>query len=222
MRLDPAKLAGTVLAVPIVNVFGFLQQSRYLPDRRDLNRSFPGSEKGSLASRLAHLFMDEIVGCCGWGIDFHAGSNDRVNLPQIRTDLDDPEALRCAEAFGAPVTVHARLRDDSLREAAGEAGAHVLVFEGGEPRRFSRRAVSVGVAGTMRVLGELEMVDADEGPPPATLRSREMRWVRASRSGLFHPAVEPGDRVREGQELVGSPTASATSSPVRRPAQEGW
>jgi predicted deacylase len=200
-RLDPRELAGAVLAVPIVNVFGFLQQSRYLPDRRDLNRSFPGTRKGSLASRLARLFMDEIVGCCGWGIDFHAGSDDRTNLPQIRTDLDDPEALRCAEAFGAPVTVHARLRDDSLREAATEAGVHVLVFEGGEPRRFSPRAVSAGVAGTMRVLGALGMVDAGGGKPPATLRSRETRWVRAARSGLFHPTVEPGDRVEAGQPL---------------------
>ena len=200
-EVDPEALAGAVIAVPIVNVFGFLQESRYLPDRRDLNRSFPGSKKGSLASRLARLFMDEIVGRCGYGIDFHAGSDDRTNLPQIRTDLDDPESRRCAEAFGAPVTVHARLRDDSLRQAASEEGVHVLLFEGGEPRRFTPDAVQAGVAGTRRVLGELGMLDADVEPAPATCFSRRTRWVRASRSGLLHLAVSLGDRVTKGQRL---------------------
>ena len=200
-EVDPETLAGAVIAVPIVNVFGFLQESRYLPDRRDLNRSFPGSKKGSLASRLARLFMDEIVGRCGYGIDFHAGSDDRTNLPQIRTDLDDPESRRCAEAFGAPVTIHARLRDDSLRQAASEEGVHVLLFEGGEPRRFTPDAVQAGVAGTLRVLGELDMLDLDAEAAPPTLFSRRTRWVRASRSGLLHSAVSLGDRVEKGQRL---------------------
>lgn len=200
-RVDPGRLAGAVIAVPIVNVFGFLQESRYLPDRRDLNRSFPGSRKGSLASRLARLFMDEIVQRCGYGIDFHAGSDDRTNLPQIRTDLDDPEALRCAEAFGAPVTVHARVRDRSLREAASEEGVHVLLFEGGEPRRFSPEAVEAGVAGTRRVLRELGMLASEVEEAPPTLFSRKTRWVRASRSGLLHLAVELGDRVAKGRRL---------------------
>ncbi len=212
--LDPEALAGAVLAVPIVNVFGFIQESRYLPDRRDLNRSFPGTKKGSLASRLARQFMDEIVGRCGYGIDFHAGSDGRSNLPQIRTDLDDPEARRCAVAFGAPVTIHARVRDSSLREAATAAGAHVLLFEGGEPGRFTREAVSAGVAGTMRVLRALEMIGEESSaggtaagspsgttPAPETAFSRSTRWVRASRSGLLHAAVQLGDRVAKGQRL---------------------
>lgn len=200
-RLDPETLAGAVIAVPIVNVFGFLQESRYLPDRRDLNRSFPGTKKGSLASRLARQFMDEIVGACGYGIDFHAGSDDRANLPQVRADLDDPEAQRCAEAFGAPVTIHASLRDGSLREAASGEGAHVLLFEGGEPRRFTPEAVKTGVAGTLRVLGALDMIESEAGPPPATVFSRKTRWVRATRSGLLHAAVGLGDRVKKGQPI---------------------
>lgn len=200
-RLDPEELAGAVIAVPIVNVFGFLQESRYLPDRRDLNRSFPGTRKGSLASRLARLFMDEIVEACEYGIDFHAGSDDRTNLPQIRTDLDDPESRRCAVAFGAPVSIHARLRDRSLRQAASEAGAHVLVFEGGEPRRFTPEAVSAGVAGTIRVLQALEMIGGEAAPAPETVFSRSTRWVRASRSGLLHPAVQLGERVQKGRRL---------------------
>lgn len=200
-RLDPSVLAGAVIAVPIVNGFGFLQGSRYLPDRRDLNRCFPGTKKGSLASRLARLFMDEIVGRCAYGIDFHSGSDDRANLPQIRTDLDDAEARRCAEAFGAPVTIHARLRDGSLREAATEEGVHVLLYEGGEPRRFTPEAVATGIAGTMRVLRALGMVGAEVEPAPETVFARKTRWVRASRSGLLRPAVQLGDRVAEGQRL---------------------
>lgn len=163
--LEGRELAGALLAVPIVNVFGFVAESRYLPDRRDLNRSFPGSKRGSLAARLAHLFMEEVVGRCGYGIDYHSGSDDRTNLPQIRADLEDEETLRCARAFGAPVTIHASTRDKSLRQAAAERGCHVLLYEGGEARRFDPPAVEAGVAGTLRVLRCLGMW---EDPVPAT------------------------------------------------------
>ena len=129
-------MAGTVIAVPIVNVHGFLNGDRYLPDRRDLNRSFPGSQTGSLAARIANLFMTEIVSRCDVGIDLHTGSDHRTNLPQIRADLDDPETRKLAEAFGAPLMLHSRIRDGSLRGAATERGATVLLFEGGEALRF--------------------------------------------------------------------------------------
>ncbi|MFB6240942.1 MAG: succinylglutamate desuccinylase/aspartoacylase family protein [Gemmatimonadota bacterium] len=200
-RLDPTTLSGTVISVPIVNVFGFINESRYLPDRRDLNRAFPGRERGSLASRLAHLFMEEVVRKCDYGIDFHAGSDDRVNLPQIRANLDDEETRRCALAFAAPVAIHASLRDGSLREAAAGEGVHVLLYEGGEARRFDTDAVNAGVAGTLRTLECLEMCETD---PPDPLRARESRktqWVRASRSGIFHLDVEAGDRVEEEERL---------------------
>jgi predicted deacylase len=121
--LDPKTFRGTLVAVPIVNVLGFMTGDRYLPDRRDLNRSFPGSARGSLAGRIAHLFMREIVAGCEVGIDLHTGSDRRSNLPQVRADLDDPRTRELAAAFGAPVMLHAKIRDGSLRHAAREQGA---------------------------------------------------------------------------------------------------
>jgi uncharacterized protein len=201
--LDARELAGVVVAVPVVNVFGFLEQSRYLPDRRDLNRSFPGSPRGSMASQLAHLFMREVVGRCEYGIDLHTGSAGRANLPQIRADLRDPEARRCALAFGAPVALHARLRDGSLREAAVRRGIHTLLYEAGEALRFDRRSIDVGVDGVFRVMSALDMV-RDRAPaaePPREVFSS--RWIRAAQSGLLWLDVELGDRVRRGQ-VVGT------------------
>nr|WHW29206.1 putative deacylase [uncultured bacterium] len=130
--VDPRTLRGSVLAVPIVNVHGFLSGDRYLPDRRDLNRSFPGSPTGSLAGRIADLFMTEVVKRSDVGIDLHTGSDHRTNLPQIRADLDDPQTRELADAFGAPFMLHAKLRDGSMRAAATAADSTVLLYEGGE------------------------------------------------------------------------------------------
>lgn len=139
-----SRLKGTLLAIPVVNPFGFIQRSRYLPDRRDLNRSFPGSPQGSLASRLAYLFMQEIVNRCTHGIDFHTGSNYRSNLPQIRAYLGDPETDRLAKLFGAPMVIHSELRDGSLRAAVADKGIPVLLFEEGS-RCISTRPLFVSV-----------------------------------------------------------------------------
>ncbi len=200
-ELDARSLAGVVVAVPVVNVFGFLEQSRYLPDRRDLNRSFPGSPRGSMASQLAHLFMREVVARCEYGIDLHTGSAGRKNLPQIRADLGDDEARRCALAFGAPVALHARLRDGSLREAAVRRGIHTLLYEAGEALRFDRRSIEVGVAGVMRVLAALDMVSGERAPGQVPLELRASRWIRAAHSGLLWLDVELGERVRRGQVI---------------------
>ncbi len=198
----PKRLAGTLVAVPIVNVFGFITESRYLPDRRDLNRSFPGSARGSLASQLAHLLMKEVVDGSDFGIDLHTGSADRTNLPQIRADLDDPETRRLALAFGAPIAIHAALRDGSLRAAANAKGARVLVFEGGESRRFNREAIEAGTAGVLRVLREAGLRSTAPPPPGIPpLESRDTAWIRAGRSGLVRLDVEPGDRVTKGRRL---------------------
>ena len=201
-RLDPATLRGTLIAVPIVNVHGFNTGSRYLPDRRDLNRSFPGSARGSLAARIAHLMMTEIIGRCTVGIDLHSGSDHRINLAQVRGDLDDPETLALAREFGAPLALHARTRDGSLRQAATEAGATVLVFEGGEANRFDRQAIDEGTGGVLRVLAACGMVD---DPPPASVAtrlSRRSKWVRATGSGILHLQAALGDEVRPGQPLA--------------------
>jgi len=199
---SPRRLAGSVIAVPIVNVMGFIQESRYLPDRRDLNRSFPGSARGSMAARLAHLFLAEVVDGCTHGIDLHTGSDGRTNLPQIRADLQDPETAALARAFAAPIVIHASVRDGSLRAAATAQGAKVLVYEGGEALRFNRRAIEAGVTGVLRIMKQLGMRSTAPDPPgrPAEV-SRNTAWVRAGRSGLVRLEVEPGDRVLRGQRL---------------------
>lgn len=202
-NLDPRKLRGTVLAVPIVNVHGFLSGDRYLPDRRDLNRSFPGSEHGSLAGRIANLFMKQIVQRCDVGIDLHTGSDHRTNLPQIRADLDDPATRTLAEAFGAPFMLHAKLRDGSMRAAATAAGATVLLFEGGEAWRIDEGAAVVGSRGIRRVLHQLDMVDDDDVQVlPVPIESRSSGWVRARRSGIASMHVGLGDAVARGDTLA--------------------
>ena len=202
--LRARELRGTLVAVPVVNVLGFMAGDRYLPDRRDLNRSFPGSARGSLASRIAHLFMTEVVAKCEVGIDLHTGSDRRTNLPQIRADLDDPRTRRLAEAFGAPVMLHARLRDGSLRQAARDVGAAVLLYEGGEAWRFNEAPIAAGAAGVRRVLATLGMVEdpADEQPRPSAA-SRRSGWVRARGTGVLHLDVHLGDHVEDGQRLGG-------------------
>jgi hypothetical protein len=202
-RLDPAKLRGAVLAVPIVNMFAFVAQSRYLPDRRDLNRSFPGSARGSLASRLADVFMRQVVDACTHGIDLHTGSDHRRNLPQLRADLRDAETRRCALAFGAPVAIDARTRDGSLRDAATRRGKHVLLYEAGEPQRFNRDAVRTGVRGVLRVLEHLGMIEAGTASAPAgpTAVATATRWVRARTGGLVRIEADLGARVERGERL---------------------
>ncbi|MGM0575358.1 MAG: succinylglutamate desuccinylase/aspartoacylase family protein [Myxococcota bacterium] len=202
-RLRPKEMAGTVYVVPIVNVYGFLAQDRYLPDGRDLNRSFPGSRRGSLASRVAHLFTRTIVDRCVLGLDLHTATQHRENLPQIRTDLTNPVGRRCAEAFGAPAIVHAKVRDGSLRSAAAKREIPVLVYEAGEAHRFDERAIHVGVQGVLRVLAELgirERGPEEERPGHSTLIERTT-WVRARRSGILRPERHLGDRVDKGDLL---------------------
>jgi predicted deacylase len=202
-ELDPKTFRGTLIAVPIVNVLGFMAGSRYLPDRRDLNRSFPGSARGSLAARIAHLMMREVVDKCTVGIDLHTGSDRRTNLPQIRTDLEDPRSRQLAQAFAAPVTLHARLRDGSLRSAAREQGATVLLYEAGEAWRIDEWAVRAGVLGVRRVLAALDMIDSTAEDPTESVECHRSGWVRARAAGLLHLDVELGQRVEQGERLGG-------------------
>lgn len=202
-QVKPNELQGGLLAVPIVNIFGFIEQSRYLPDRRDLNRSFPGSARGSLAGRIAHLFMKEIVSQCSHGIDLHTASNHRVNLPQIRANLDDPETYRCAQAFGAPAMIHANTRDGSLRQAAAKQGISVLLYESGEALRFDHEAIKVGVEGVLQVMSALKMLDSDftAAQDKISQESRETKWVRASQGGILHLQIELGQAVQKRQKI---------------------
>lgn len=200
--LDERELVGTIIAVPVVNVFGFVAESRYLPDRRDLNRSFPGSRRGSLASRLARLFVDHVLEPADFGIDFHAGSDDRTNLPQVRGNLDDEETRRLAIAFSAPLMLHAKTIRGSLRETAVKHGKRVLLFEGGEPRRFNPGPVQAGADGALRVLHALEMIEACPASMIQSAEARSTKWIRAPRGGIFHLQTRLGARVRRG-ELIG-------------------
>lgn len=201
-RVNPHQLRGTIIAVSIVNVFGFIEQSRYLPDRRDLNRSFPGSETGSLASRLASLFMREIVAHSTHGIDLHTAAVHRVNLPQIRANLEDETTYRCAKAFGAPLMLHSTTRDGSLRHAATKQGIPVLLYEAGEALRFDPLAIEVGVKGILRVMNCLEMYEDELVPlTDNPLESRQSKWIRASCGGIFHLEVTLGAKVARKQEL---------------------
>lgn len=200
-ELDVKTLRGTVVAVPVVNVFGFIDQSRYLPDGRDLNRSFPGSKRGSLAARLAELFMRHIVDGSDVGMDFHTGTSNRTNVPQIRADLEDEQTRRLAKVFGAPVMLHARTRDGSLREGAARKGITALLFEGGESHRFEDSVIKAGVDGTMRVMAALDMIDGATRPKK-TIWAENAKWVRSRRAGLVRAQVGLGDVVEKGQVLA--------------------
>lgn len=202
-RLDPRTLRGTLVALPVVNVHGFNTGDRYLPDRRDLNRAFPGSPRGSLASRIAHLLMNQVVLRSDVGIDLHTGAAGRTNLPQVRADLDNLRTAELATAFGAPIAIHARTRDGSLRQAATEAGVTVLLYEGGEASRYEREPIDAGAAGVLRILAEVDMIDADSVLPVATrLMSRSTTWLRANRSGIVHLDAGLGDEVEQNEPVA--------------------
>ncbi len=153
-----SRIKGTLILIPVVNSYGFLGMSRYLPDRRDLNRVFPGHENGSPASQLAYTFMQQIVSRCEYGVDLHSGAIHRENLPQIRADLDNPVVKDMAAAFGASIMLNSNLRDGSLREAARAVGCNMLLYEAGEALRFNETAVRIGVKGVLGVMRHIGML----------------------------------------------------------------
>lgn len=203
-------IRGTLILVPIVNVHGVLNLSRYMPDRRDLNRSFPGSVKGSLAGRVAHTFLTEIVSLCDYGIDLHTGAIHRSNLPQIRANLSDEETKTLAEVFGVPVLLDSVLRDGSLRESATDAGARVLLYEAGQALRFDEFSIRAGLKGILNILSHLGMIRKTSKAKGATIApfvANNSAWVRANSSGIVRDLKNLGDRVKKGEALaeIGSP-----------------
>ena len=200
------KLKGTLIAVPIVNVYGFLAHSRYLPDRRDLNRSFPGNEKGSLTSQLAYLFMKEVVLRCTHGIDLHTGAIHRSNLPQIRADLTDPMMEELAKSFSAPLVLHSDLRDGSLRRAATDKQIPTMLYEAGEALRFNELAIRLGVRGIIRVMQTLGMFGKlSTSQKNTSVVSKSSYWVRAPTGGIFQSSLNLGAKIKKG-ETVGMVT----------------
>ena len=199
-----ARLRGTLLAVPVVNAFGFLAHSRYLPDRRDLNRSFPGHPRGSLAARLAYLFLEQVAARATLGIDLHSGAVHRSNLPQLRVSASDEGAMAMARTFAPPVILRSALRDGSLRAAAEQRGIPMLLYEAGEALRFEEFGIRAGVSGCLRVLHALDMIAA-RGVPKARIvpsLATYSAWLRAPVGGLVRTFRELGETVAEGETIA--------------------
>jgi len=196
-------MKGTLLCVPVVNTFGFVSHSRYLPDRRDLNRCFPGAPNGSLAGQLAHVFMTEIVERCDYGIDLHSAATHRVNLPQIRFNGNCEEVTELANAFAAPVALEAPLRKNSLREAAADVGVNVLLYESGEALRFDEYAVRVGVRGILNVMAHIGMITPSKQSrkPAQSIMSQKSKWLRSPMGGIFRGVKTIGDVITRGDVL---------------------
>lgn len=236
--LSPSSLAGTLVAIPIVNVPAFITQSRYLPDRRDLNRVFPGTKTGSQASRIAHTLMDQVVRHCTHLIDIHSASAHRSNAPQIRASLDQDEITDFAKSFGAPYIMHSAERDGSLRMAATANGIASIVYEAGDAGRFNREAIDTGLHGVLGVMHHLEMISAKDIHIKKIKRVKTeasrvfytSKWIRATKGGLFRSHVEPGQEIKrdefigfiadafgEGMTVIRSPKAGVVVGITKNP-----
>lgn len=198
------QIKGTIIAIPIVNVYGFLYQERYLMDRRDLNRSFPGGPKGSLASILAGIIRTQILSQAHYVIDLHTGSNHRFNLPQIRANLDMPGLEELALAFNVPVILHSAFRDGSMREYANEQGIPILVYEGGEALRLDELSIRTGINGLLSVMEALNMIKPGKYHLKKCVPtiSRNSYWLRAPISGILRHIKKAGHRVSKGQVIA--------------------
>lgn len=198
------QIHGSVIAIPIVNVYGFLYQERNLMDKRDLNRSFPGSSKGSLASILAQIISKQILSQSTHAIDLHTGSNHRFNLPQIRANLDMPGIEDLARAFNVPVILHSTFRDGSMREYANEQGIPILVYEGGESLRFDEFSIRTGINGILSVMGALGMIKLSKyGIKKCTPTvSRNSYWIRAPISGILRHIKKAGNKVTKDEVIA--------------------
>lgn len=192
---------GTIIAIPLVNIYGFINNSRNLPDGRDLNRSFPGGTTGSLARKIAHIMMNEIIPNIDYGVDFHTGGSRITNYPQVRAVLNEPKTKELAQAFGAPFIVNSNLIDKSFRKAAYSAGKHILVYEGGESLRMDRFAVEEGIEGVARLMKHLGMKN-NHLPEKQSRTLGERAWTRAKISGIFSSKVDYGEEVKKNQQLA--------------------
>lgn len=199
-------IAGSTITIPVLNIYGFLNFSRYLANGKDINRSFPGSNTGSLASRVAYVFMNQILPLVDCGIDFHTGAESRTNYPQVRCDFKDQKSLVLARAFAAPFTINAALRPKSLRSVASKKKKPIIVYEGGEALRYDPIAIEEGLKGIARVMNHLGMANHKVSMPLSESKElQKMTWIRAHNSGLFHSRVSYGEFVKKGT-IVGSIT----------------
>ena len=202
MLSEPVELAGTLIGVPIANPHGFQRSSRYLPDRRDLNRFFPGSAVGSAASRIAYALFTELIARCDYLVDFHTGSFHRTNIPHLRADTNDPDVALLARWFGSEVVLHNAGGPGTLRRSATDRGLPCVTFEAGEPMRLNEEHIAAGVEGSLRLMRALGMrFTEDPGDSPSQEILTSARWIRVDAGGLLRSHVEPGDRVSSGDRL---------------------
>jgi len=193
---------GALILVPILNLLGFNHHSRYLPDRRDLNRFFPGSSSGSLAGRIAHSIFTELVSRSDFGIDLHTASIRRTNYPNVRADMKDAACRRMALAFGADVIVNARGPDGSLRREACKVGCPTIVLEGGEVWKVEPAIVATAVRGIKNILRDYQMIDGEIEKPEKQVVIQRAKWVRADKGGFLQFHVHPGQIVEQDQPLA--------------------
>ncbi len=193
---------GTLLLIPVINVYGFENNIRYLPDRRDLNRVFPGSESGNMASRIAYRIMQEIVRKSDFGIDLHSAAVQRTNYPNVRGDFSNPQVLRLATSFGCEIMVNGKGPAGSLRREACRAGCPTFILEAGEPLKMEPAVLDIGVSGVRNVLIELGMIQGEPVRPAVQRKVTRTTWVRARVGGILRFHVVPGERVRKGQPLA--------------------
>ncbi len=200
--IDHENLAGTLIAIPVVNIPGFLEQSRYLPYHRDLNRHFPGKPKGNNADRAAYKLFNEVVIKCDFGIDLHTAAEGRANLPHVRGDMSHPRVRKLARAFGAAILVDQPGVTGSLRREATDAGCPTILFEAGETGKFSRKISQIGLQGVLNVLSEMGMLPASETePPPFQVIVKKSSWIRAEKGGILDLNVKPGDLIYKDDSL---------------------
>lgn len=192
---------GSVIAIPIVNIYGFIQNSRYLPDGKDINRSFPGVKKGgSLATMLAYTLMKHIIPVTDFGIDFHTGGASRSNYPQIRVDIKNKSALELAKQFQAPIILHSKPIPKSFRNSSNKKGVDILVYEAGESLRFDEYGISEGINGTKRLMHHLGMINKLPKQQQSEIYEQSS-WLRSNYAGLFLPTIKLGDKIKKRQVL---------------------
>jgi predicted deacylase len=201
-HIDVDELAGTVLCVPVVNVEGMILQSRHTPDGRDLNRLFPGKDRGNQAQRIAAALFEKCVRRADYLIDLHTAPQTRTNVPHVRADFDRPECKALARAFGTEIVLHSTGVPGTLRRAAADAGVAAILMESGTSHRFESGTVQVGVRGILNAMAHLGMLKRKPVRPAWRLLVRRSRWIRAADGGLLHTMVNGGDLVRKGERIA--------------------
>jgi uncharacterized protein len=194
--------AGTLILVPVVNMLGFERHSRYLPDRRDLNRSFPGTPDGSLASRMAHSFFNQIILHSQFCIDLHSAAIRRTNFPNIRADMTDARVADLARAFGSTVIINSKGHKGTMRATACKAGCPTIVLEAGEVWKVEPGVVEYSVWGITNCLIHLGMVAGEEMEPAFRIETKTTKWIRATQGGFLEFHVSPGDIIQADQALA--------------------